>query len=663
MGKRLKNEESSPGSGKYDHKQGWLAGMLHVFDYHHWRTKHCRKHHRPVCWGTPRTHSLVREFDEKQRFLNPPMDDPKRIEAAGRPNRLTKLNNKTGKDLQQKQHVQDYVDIIEILENKEIFVKILKNRDSGLGKQFQIKQSPRNLTKSGSFPLPGSSRASSLRPTTTLEHKKKEHWRAPKEESSVLTLYVPRFGVSISPKEQNPISPSSYSSGRSDDHGFSHAVKNGFRGVKNWLKSVIKDKKNKRKLPPARRHEKGDVGREEYRPVRRAISLNDSLERYSQLMEQSSRREAGLHSKSLKLLNEENKSASRSDKPRFFRRISSLSSLESLGSFLTELSHDSTASSNPETGKSSFGTKRSASQKNAVHETESSDTKDFLERPISSEESAEAIPTASEFLGAEAKENGEEEKERSHEDHREVIPEIPDRETEGQDPDSVPGSGSSENAARKSETLLSKGSDPNSSDFRTNAHGSWLGSQSKSNFQNDQEELFAELKNFNHEDEQEEEEEDTYLRYVKNVLELSGFLEGQWHSEDQPLNPSLLCKLEPCTREEDDELLFHLVNEAILETHNQSHTYFPRAFSFSRHVYSTPTGKHLLEKVWGRVQWSLSGMRADDKRDCSLDDLVGRDLGKADGWMKVQAEAEWLALELEDLIFYEILDELVCVCS
>lgn len=52
MWKHLKNENSSPKDGKYNHKSGWLAGMLHVLDFHHWRTKN-----RPIC-----KHHLLKYF-------------------------------------------------------------------------------------------------------------------------------------------------------------------------------------------------------------------------------------------------------------------------------------------------------------------------------------------------------------------------------------------------------------------------------------------------------------------------------------------------------------------------------------------------------------------------------------------------------------------------
>lgn len=161
----------------------------------------------------------------------------------------------------------------------------------------------------------------------------------------------------------------------------------------------------------------------------------------------------------------------------------------------------------------------------------------------------------------------------------------------------------------------------------------------------------------------EEKNEDAYFCYVKTVLEISGFLESEhngekWHSEDQPLNPSLLYELDIQEEEVNKELLFDLVNEAITETHNQSEIYFPKTICFAY-----PNGKRFLDEVWGRVEWTLSGLGA-EIRDRSLDDIVERDLlTKGDGWMSLRGESEWLTLELEDLIFDDVLEEMLCVYS
>ncbi|XP_056861922.1 protein TRM32-like [Raphanus sativus] len=538
MGKHMKSESSSPRHG-YNHKPGWLAGMLHVFDFHRWRTKN-----RPICWKTPRTHSLVYEANEQEPFL------VSKIDSAEKPTRQLKKMMTT-------KQVTEYVDFLEILRKEDVSVKILKDPNSEFRKQVHIKSSPRVLPKSGSFPL------SRLSSPARIEHKLKENWYAPKQKDTVLTLTVP----SESSQGNKPISPSHH--GAADDHGFNHAVINGFREIKKMLKNVLRDRKQTKK---SKKHTSG------------------SKDGYYHLLEQSFGRKGGdLRSKSLKLSYEEKKSQLRDDnKPQFFRRVSSLSSLEVLGSFLTEPPRDSSTRKSVD---SNLGTKESLL---------------LSESPVITENELE---------------KDKEQEERNQENQVDCL----SQSILQQEQDSVPSS--LDNTAQRTESLLSQG----------------LGLSS--------------LEIDNHE----EEDEDAYFCYVKNVLKLSGFLENvydgeKWHSEEQPLDPSLLYQVDMQEEKEvNKEILFDLVNEAIIETHNQSHIYFPKTFSFAY-----PNEKRFLDEVWGRVEWSLSGIGAEN-RDCSLDDIVGRDLTKGDGWMNLRGDTEWLTLELEDLIFDEVLDEMICV--
>ncbi|CAA0176231.1 unnamed protein product [Arabidopsis thaliana] len=528
MGKHLKNENSSPNHGKYNHKLGWLAGMLHVLDFHHWRTKN-----RPICWKTPRTHSLMRETEEQEPFLDSKINDSKMLSVVA-DNKPTRPETKLKKTMTTKQ-VTEYVDFLEILRKEDVFVKIMKD-------QVQIKSNPRVLPKSGSFPISGSSRPA------RIQHKQKENWYAPKQNGAVLTLKVPRD----TSQECKPISPSHGSA--DDDHGFNHAIINGFREIKKLLKNTLKDRNRTKKK---KKKKVLDVAKDDY------------VGRYSQLLKQISRREGGdLRSKSLKLSYEEKKSDSRDNKPQFFRRISSLSSLEVLGSFLTDLPRDS-STSNQETRIS-----------------EDQDTNFGAKKSVLSSESP---------VRAEKEEKYEVQEERSQENHLDSS----NQRILQQEPDSVP---STNKTAEKTETLLPQG----------------LGLSS--------------LEIYKHE----EEDEDAYFCYVKKVLKVSGYLENKdneekWYSEEQPLNPSLLYELDIQEEEtvNDKELLFDLVNEAIVETQNHSQIYFPKTF---------PYGKRYLDEVWGRVEWSLSGLGAEN-RDRSLDDIVGRDLlTKSDGWMNLQDE-------------------------
>lgn len=168
--------------------------------------------------------------------------------------------------------------------------------------------------------------------------------------------------------------------------------------------------------------------------------------------------------------------------------------------------------------------------------------------------------------------------------------------------------------------------------------------------------------------------DDAEFNYVRIVLELSGFIKaehlGTWYSLDQPLNPSLFKELEalfhPELEDYGEEIdgscdyhrpLFDLINDTLLEIYERSFTYFPRAFSFNHHIHPMPKGHHLLEEVLAKISKYLS-LRPE--LDQSLDDIVARDLTKGDAWMNLQFDNECVTLELEDLIFDQLLDELIC---
>lgn len=328
----------------------------------------------------------MRETDEREPFLDSKNRDSKMLSVVTE--KPTKQLNK----MMTTKQVTEYVDILEILRKEDVFVKILKDPNSEFGKQVEIKSNPRFLPKSGSFPLSRSSRPA------RIEHKQKENWYSPKQNGAVFTLNVPK---DASFQEQKPISPSH---GSADDHGFSHTVINGIREIKKLLKNVLKDRK----------HTKANNNKYS------AVPKGDDVGRYSRLLEQSFRREGGeLRSKSLKLSYEEKKSDSRDDnKPQFFRRISSLSSLEVLGSFLTELPRDSSTRKSVDQD-TNLGSKKSLLLSESLVRSEKQEEKD------------------------------EEKEERNQEDHLDS----PNQ----QDPDYVPSTGSPDITAKKTETLLSQG--------------------------------------------------------------------------------------------------------------------------------------------------------------------------------------------------------------
>ncbi|KAE8664415.1 hypothetical protein F3Y22_tig00112789pilonHSYRG00017 [Hibiscus syriacus] len=159
--------------------------------------------------------------------------------------------------------------------------------------------------------------------------------------------------------------------------------------------------------------------------------------------------------------------------------------------------------------------------------------------------------------------------------------------------------------------------------------------------------------------------------YVKDVLELSGFSMsealGAWHAENQPLDPMMFGEIKGCVRcdpncsMEGEEvgycnhpLLFDLTNEVLVEVYERSYSYYPRVLSPLCHVRPIPAGRHVLEQVWESITWYLSYKTGYDK---PLDYVASRDLMGNDGWMSLQVDHESLALEVEELIFNDLLEE------
>jgi hypothetical protein len=159
--------------------------------------------------------------------------------------------------------------------------------------------------------------------------------------------------------------------------------------------------------------------------------------------------------------------------------------------------------------------------------------------------------------------------------------------------------------------------------------------------------------------------------YVKDVLTLSGFtgneLLGTWNSDDQPVHHSIFEEAEGCMLLDPEccgneggnchhLLLFDLINEVLMEIYANSYTYYPVPLSSLSHVRPMPVGRHVLEEVWTNISWYLSSTTEGH----SLDHALSRDLAKRDGWMNLQYDTECAGLELEDLIFEDLLEEILC---
>lgn len=163
------------------------------------------------------------------------------------------------------------------------------------------------------------------------------------------------------------------------------------------------------------------------------------------------------------------------------------------------------------------------------------------------------------------------------------------------------------------------------------------------------------------------------LNYAREILKVAGFnkngFQEEWYSSEQPLSPLIFDEVEEswwpheseCSPENlillyHHQLLFDLINEVMLHIYETSSTYYPRALSTSCQVHPLHSANYEDEVLKGLSKHIV----LEPELEQQLDDPVPRDLAKADGWMNLQMDSECVVLELEDFIFDELLDELIC---
>ncbi|KAM3288079.1 protein TRM32-like [Capsicum chacoense] len=158
------------------------------------------------------------------------------------------------------------------------------------------------------------------------------------------------------------------------------------------------------------------------------------------------------------------------------------------------------------------------------------------------------------------------------------------------------------------------------------------------------------------------------FNYVKDVLDLSGFRGNEFMnlSAFDDVGGCFLSQPDCSGYDEengicDQLLLFDLINEVVLQLYSRSSLYWPKALTPRSYIHPMlHVGYHLLEEVWREISWWLSfNLEINDQS--LLDDVVSRDLAKGDHWMNLQFDAECVGLELEDLIFDDLLDELMFI--
>lgn len=181
------------------------------------------------------------------------------------------------------------------------------------------------------------------------------------------------------------------------------------------------------------------------------------------------------------------------------------------------------------------------------------------------------------------------------------------------------------------------------------------------------------------------------LLYLTKVLVASGFVGNadmifaQWHSPSHPLDPSLYEKIEECyrvdmkfqTKELDNELshlcsvyerevrgrksekrlLFCCINEVLLEILGPFFNPRPWVRQSKKSLCHMPVGKQLLEETWRKICYYLYPQ---SEFQYTFENLVAKDLNRETVWLEMQDDIETVGIEVDSLIFNELIEEVVC---
>ncbi|VAI28236.1 hypothetical protein VPH35_088631 [Triticum aestivum] len=164
-------------------------------------------------------------------------------------------------------------------------------------------------------------------------------------------------------------------------------------------------------------------------------------------------------------------------------------------------------------------------------------------------------------------------------------------------------------------------------------------------------------------------ENEADFQYVKDILKKSGFScgEADWYASNQPLSPVIFeeaeCSCQDLEMTNDEPhsivrrmLLFDIINEVLMHIYDSSLVNGPWHSRFDPRTRPIPMGSHVLEEVWENVSCYLS---LQWKPNTTVDDIVAHDVMRKDSWMNLLYDAECVALDLEDLMVEDLLDDVV----
>ncbi|KAF3500294.1 hypothetical protein F2Q69_00045836 [Brassica cretica] len=529
--------------------------------------------------------------------------------------------------------------------NRNFLLKVLQDPGSPLARHFQNQQSfsSKTMTKAGSFPTHGSNREDHNNGFDSVENKSMS---SPSIAAQHRADGVQTFNEAMEKSaDEEDLSGSGYTRKR----GKNQVVIKRFKDLRQKIKHVINENKNEKhritmdavldKVPRKYgfskdlRHDilKGSPANKaqgaKLKQIRRTSSLCGSVDRYLQLYESSVQREAKKNNNtSEKLEAELEESAGPSEKrvPKVLGRILSSPEMKSPYALkIEDLPGQLTTFS------------RSLKQEQDVLEDISEISED------QSESSEHEMPETTDDPSSEAEQD------------REILMLDVEPETKSLDE--------------------SSGDSPTFDEIASESRMPLADSDTESVSRSKQLESIPAAEIL-----QVEAQDKGKFNYVRDILEISGFNAPEslsmWQSEYQPLDPLVYeqvttttgCMIQDpeCSRNEEEGgncnhlLLFDLINEVLIEIYERSYHYCPKPLSSLCRIHPMPVGYSVLKEVWVRINCYL---RYKPLNEESFDKIMSRDLSREDGWMDLQFESECVGIEVEDLIFEELLEELLVV--
>ncbi|XP_042500187.1 uncharacterized protein LOC122078321 [Macadamia integrifolia] len=145
------------------------------------------------------------------------------------------------------------------------------------------------------------------------------------------------------------------------------------------------------------------------------------------------------------------------------------------------------------------------------------------------------------------------------------------------------------------------------------------------------------------------------------VLQTSGLswdkllARSRWHSSDQLLDTSFFDEVEILSGQlsGDQQLLLDCISEVLLEAYDCSFGYSPWTSFLKPIIRSLPVEENFIREVWECINWHLLPQRPHH----TLDQIVRKDMGKANKWMDLKSNIETVGNEMGDIILEELIED------